>query len=192
MKKVLIISVILFFANIVHADPYAYSSNSQDYEKVVELVNTDLLNWINDPVIIQAILKANNENSSRSDNTILEQDELWRSGDTEFQNKYLNNTASDFLKSKKSMSGDLYSEIFIMDFQGCNVAQSDVTSDFWQGDESKFKESYNNSNGSVFIDEVEYDESTETYSVQVSLPIVDPASKKVIGAITVGIDMSKL
>ena len=39
---------------------------------------------------------------------------------------------------------------------------------------------------------VKFDESTKTSSAQISLPVVDPGTKKVIGAITIGIDIENL
>jgi hypothetical protein len=83
-----------------------------------------------------------------------------------------------------------YAEIFVMDNQGANVAMTDKTSDFWQGDEAKFKKSYNSGNGAIFVDEVEFDDSTQAYLCQVSVPVKD--GDKVIGAITVGVDVDQI
>lgn len=192
MKSWLVICFILLSGSLVFGNPYDYSADSQDFEPIKKLVESTIVNWINDPVLIEAINKSNSENKNRSEEKVISDDNLWRSGDKDFQDKYLNNSASDFLRAQKTNSDNLYAEIFAMDFQGCNVAQSDITSDFWQGDEDKFIKSYNSGEGSVYIDEIEYDESSDSYTVQVSLPIVDPNTNKVIGAITIGVDMSKL
>lgn len=191
MKKVVLLGLIVVLGISAFADPYSYSSESQDFEPVVELINNDILEWINDSVIVEAIIEANESNQSRTEEEIIAQDNKWRDGDTKFQEMYLNSAVSDFLREKQSDSNGVYAEIFIMDFQGCNVGLSDLTSDFWQGDEAKFKNSFNDGAGAIFIDEIEFDESTETYVVQVSLPIVD-TNNKVIGAITIGVDMSTL
>ncbi|MFD0390710.1 hypothetical protein ACFQ4K_27435 [Tistrella bauzanensis] len=42
------------------------------------------------------------------------------------------------------------------------------------------------------LSEVDFDESTQSYTVQVSLPVVDPATAKPIGAVTFGIDVEAL
>lgn len=191
MKKAVILGLVVILGISLFADPYEYSSESQNFEPVVELINNDILDWINSSIIIEAIIEANKNNQSRTEDEIIAQDNKWRAGDESFQNSYLNTDVSDFLREKQSDSNGVYAEIFVMDFQGCNVAQSDLTSDFWQGDEAKFKLSYNNGMGSIFIDEIEFDESSEAYVVQVSLPIVN-SNNEVIGAITFGIDMSTL
>ncbi|MGL1893058.1 MAG: PDC sensor domain-containing protein [Spirochaetaceae bacterium] len=192
MKNKTMLVVLLLASFQIFCNPYDYSSKSQDYEPIKDLVENEFQKWINSPIIVNAIKDANVKNSGRTEAEILAQDNKWRAGDTSFQGQYSNNAASMFLKGIKSQSKNLYSEIFIMDFQGCNVALSDLTSDFWQGDEGKFKNSYNGGAGAVFIDEIELDESTGDYLVQVSLPIVDASTNKVIGAITIGVDMAKL
>jgi hypothetical protein len=77
-----------------------------------------------------------------------------------------------------------------MDNQGANVCMTDKTSDYWQGDEAKFKNSYNGGKGSIFVDDVEFDDSAQMYVSQVSVPVIDDG--KVIGAITFGVDVENL
>ena len=78
-----------------------------------------------------------------------------------------------------------------MDAKGLNVGQSDVTSDYWQGDEAKFQKSFGAGAGAVFVDEAEKDESTQMLQSQASMTIVDETGAP-IGAITVGINLDKL
>ena len=79
-----------------------------------------------------------------------------------------------------------------MDAKGLNVGQSDVTSDYWQGDEDKWQRTYPVGPDALLIGEVEQDESTQRFQTQVSLSVVDPADGAVIGAVTVGIDVETL
>ncbi|MFT6642014.1 MAG: hypothetical protein ACJAUZ_003018, partial [Flavobacteriaceae bacterium] len=65
-------------------------------------------------------------------------------------------------------------------------------SDIWQGEEGKYKKSFLVGPGAVFVDEVEFDESTQSYQSQVNATIVDPNSGKAIGAVSVGLDMNVL
>ncbi len=73
-----------------------------------------------------------------------------------------------------------------------NVATSAVTSDFWQGDEPKFAETFPNGAGAMHLGNVEFDESSQTYQGQISVSIVDPASNEVVGAMTVGVNAEAL
>lgn len=79
-----------------------------------------------------------------------------------------------------------------MDAKGLNVGQSDVTSDYMQGDEAKHQKTYVAGPKSTFIDEVEFDDSSQTFQTQISRTIIDPADGKAIGAITVGVNVENL
>ncbi|NNJ99469.1 MAG: cache domain-containing protein [Desulfatitalea sp.] len=101
----------------------------------------------------------------------------------------MESACSLFLKSIQD-SQSYFSEIFVMDNQGANVAMTVKTSDYWQGDEAKFKKAFNEGNGAVFVDEVKFDDSAQAYLVQVSVPVWD--GSQAIGAVTFGIDVDKI
>ena len=79
-----------------------------------------------------------------------------------------------------------------MDAQGLNVAASDMTSDYWQGDEAKHSETYGAGPDGFHISEIEFDDSTQRYQAQVSFTLIDPATGSAIGAVTVGVDAESL
>ena len=79
-----------------------------------------------------------------------------------------------------------------MDNRGLNVATAGLTSDYWQGDEAKFTETFGKGAGAMQIGEVEFDESSQTYSVQVSLTIVDAKTATPIGAMTIALNAEAL
>ena len=79
-----------------------------------------------------------------------------------------------------------YREAFVMENQGALVCMTRKTSDYWQGDEDKWQKSFAGGRGAVYVGEPEFDESTGTKLVHVSVPIMDGG--KAIGVITVGID----
>jgi len=100
--------------------------------------------------------------------------------------------ASLRLQTMRDASQGLLTEIILMDRHGLNVAVSDVTSDYWQGDEAKWTETYGAGAGSVHVSEVEFDESTQTYQAQVSMPVADPDTGGVAGAVTFGVNVEFL
>lgn len=79
-----------------------------------------------------------------------------------------------------------------MDSVGLNVALSGVNSDMWQGYEAKNQQTYSVGPDAYHFSEVELDDSTRTYQVQISMTIVDPDTGAGIGAITVGVDAETL
>jgi hypothetical protein len=122
---------------------------------------------------------------------IKEMDGKWRehAGIADYMQAMMDSACGKHLK-KTQQSASYYAEIFVMDNQGANVAMTDKTSDYWQGDEAKFKKSFNGGNGAVFVDDVEFDDSAQAYLAQVSVPVMDGG--KAIGAITFGIDVDKV
>ncbi|MCG8334665.1 MAG: hypothetical protein MJE63_09115, partial [Proteobacteria bacterium] len=82
-------------------------------------------------------------------------------------------------------------ETFVMDNQGANVCQNELTGDYWQGDEAKWKNSFARGAGGLDIGVEKLDTSTNIVLQQISLPIIDEKGK-VIGAICFGIKTNKL
>ena len=163
---------------------------------VRNLVDTQIKTWIGQAVLIDAIKAQNAANANLSQAEIDKLDKQWRT-ETGADNKPLINKVmarrlSAFLIKEQEKSQGLYTEIFVMDNKGLNVGQSAVTSDYWQGDEAKWKKTYGAGAGAVHISEVEQDESTQTFQSQLSLAISDPAGGSVIGAVTIGVDVGIL
>jgi hypothetical protein len=100
--------------------------------------------------------------------------------------------ASARLVAIRKEAGGMFTEIFVMDDKGLTVALSDATSDYWQGDEAKWQQTYLVGAGAVHTSEVELDDSTQACQGQVSLTVVDPDTKAPIGAITFGVNVDAL
>lgn len=163
---------------------------------ITKIADTDIKSWISSPEIINAVKAQNQQNSGLTAADINKMDKEWTSEVTKKEkpliDKVLSNPLSAFLRKKLDDSNGLYTEIFVMDDKGLNVGQSNITSDYWQGDEPKWQQTYAKGPGSINISEVDEDESTQTYQSQLSLPVVDPDTGKAIGAITIGINVNAL
>jgi hypothetical protein len=79
-------------------------------------------------------------------------------------------------------------EAFIMDAQGTIIGETNRTSTYWKGEQEKFTAAYADGTGAVWYGKLEYDESTKTNGVQISVPV--SKGGKAIGAIcfTVNVD----
>jgi len=159
-------------------------------------LETQIMAWASDPVLISAIEAQNAAHAGLGEARILELDKAWRAevgaSSTPTITPVIANAASDFLRDKVAASKGAILEVFIMDSHGLNVAASDVTSDYWQGDEAKFERTFAVGADAVFIDEVEFDESTQSYLAQVSITLSDPATHAPIGAMTIGLNAENL
>lgn len=156
--------------------------------EVLKISNT-LTEYGNNPILIAAVKQQNAQGLSLD--TIKQRDKDWRkvAGTNAFMNELLNNSAAKELVRIES-SQPYFIELFLMDNQGANVAMTSKTSDYWQGDEAKWQESFKNGMGALHVGEVEFDESAQAYLVQVSVPVME--NGKAIGAITIGINLDEL
>ncbi|SMX23867.1 PDC sensor domain-containing protein [Boseongicola aestuarii] len=170
---------------------------AQDFEAAARnYFETAISEWANAQVLIDAV---NAQNATTAGFTQAEIDALdlaWRAevggSSTPTITPVLDNLAASFLRERVTGSGDAITEIFVTDARGLNVAASDLTSDYWQGDEAKHSETYAQGAGGFHISEIELDESTQRYQAQVSFTLVDPATGQAIGAVTVGVDADSL
>lgn len=171
-------------------------ANGPHEAPIREFANSTVREWISNPLVIDAIREQNARHARLSQNDIDALDRQWRT-ETSAANRPLIDQAlesvlSRYLVRMRNDELGIVTEVFIMDNRGLNVGQSDVTSDYWQGDEAKWKETYLVGPNAMIIDDVELDESTQTFQSQLSMAIVDPETGDVIGAITVGIDVESI
>lgn len=145
--------------------------------------------------IISATIKQNQLNSNKSDSELKVINRQWieefAKGNIAFSKTIVNQEASKILKQYQTENEELLSEIMVMDNRGYNVAVTDMTSDYWQGDEDKFKKTFNKSPQTIFIEKIEYDASSKHFQVNVSSKIINPETNEAIGVITMGVDVDK-
>ncbi len=156
----------------------------------------ELANWLTNQALIDAIKEQNVKHDGLSEDEVIALDQQWRAeageGGGPLIEKLLTASVSDWLLNKQVETGGFVTEVFIMDNKGLNVAQSVETSDYWQGDEAKWQQTYSVGPNALHISEVEFDDSTGFYQSQASLAIADPATGEVIGAVTFGINVQNL
>ena len=189
--------VLLVIVLIIGAHDVSAKNVRKDYnDSVHKFINTNIRPLLQERLIIDAILQQNKEHESKTEDEIKRLDNIWRAEtstvDKPLINKVLGKEISVHLQTLKQKSKGVYTEIFIMDNKGLNVGQSDVTSDYWQGDEAKWQKTFLVGHDAVFVDDVEFDESTQTFQVQVNVSVSDPRTKKAIGAATFGIDAEQM
>jgi hypothetical protein len=159
------------------------------YEKTVAAI-------VADPAIVAAIKAQNAAHAGLSQADIDAMDKAWMAevaaASRPTIDPVMTNAVSDLLRARQAEAGGLFTEIFVMDNLGLNVAASDVTSDYWQGDEAKWQDTFLKGAGAIHISEVEFDESSQSYQAQLSVAITDPETGAVIGAATFGVNVEYL
>ena len=160
------------------------------------LAKSTIQEWVRSPIVIKAIRNQNARHADLSQADIVAMDKKWRaetsSANRPMIDRVLSNELSRFLAQVSKEQHGIVTEVFIMDNRGLNVGQSAVTSDYWQGDETKWQKTFLVGPDAMIVDDLELDESTQTFQTQLSMSITDQATGKVIGAITVGIDVEAI
>ncbi|WP_161860692.1 type IV pili methyl-accepting chemotaxis transducer N-terminal domain-containing protein [Algicella marina] len=158
--------------------------------------NDQLARWLLEPQIVISLREQNTAHKELSQEAVDEMDLAWRAdaeGDASgIVAEMMARPLSELLKRYQLAANGIVTEVFIMDDKGLNVAQSAVTSDLWQGDEAKWQETYASEGLDYHFSDVEFDDSTGFYQVQVSMPIADPVTQEKLGAVTFGVNIQSL
>ena len=188
MKRALVIAALIQFAV-----PAVFAADAHKAQ-LRDLVDSELKSLLANAVVLEAVKAQNAQHAGITSEEIQALDQQWRAETSEgtgpLINKVLAKALSRHLGGYKQSKQGLVTEVFVMDNKGLNVGQSDVTSDYWQGDEAKWQQTFLAGPHAVHIGEVELDESSQSYQVQVSLSVVDGG--KVIGAATFGVGVEQL
>lgn len=182
MFRFCIAAVAAVAATALHADEAAMRA----------YVDDSVRPWITAPIVLDAVRAANRRHAALGQDDIEALDTKWRAelGQSEPATigPVLNSAASDHLRAHVAEAGGVVTEVIVMDAKGLNVAISQLTSDYWQGDEDKHALTHGSGRGAVHVSEVDFDESSQIYQAQVSFPVIDPRDQAPIGAVTVGLN----
>lgn len=165
---------------------------SDSHAKLQKFIVEKLIPVCTNPVFVREV-KAQNAKGVSLDE-IKKIDKQWQNAEEELPihvEKMNNACAKEIQRLLKEEIKNVIGECFVMDNQGANVGQNVMTSDYWQGDEPKWIQSFKEGKGGVIIEKRKYDKSTDTVDQKVSLPIVDEEGR-VIGAVCWGVKVDKL
>ncbi|MEM1286318.1 MAG: hypothetical protein AAGH43_13100 [Pseudomonadota bacterium] len=152
--------------------------------------------WLSNAIVSMSVEAQNQRHRNLGQAEIDALDQQWRAerevNDQPLIAATVSNPLSTYLLRMQASTLGLYTEIFIVDAVGLNVGQSAVTSDYWQGDEAKFQETFPNGPQAVFIDEAEWDEDRRIWRAQLNLSIPNESGNQAIGAATVEVNLTEL
>lgn len=100
----------------------------------------------------------------------------------------LNLPTSKALAAWQNSLEGLVTETFVMDEMGTVTALSQLTSDFWQGDEEKFSATVGKKPGDIVLSDLIYDPSVRRFQLLASTPLHNNTGEY-IGAVAIGLDI---
>lgn len=123
-----------------------------------------------------------------------------------WMSEVLHNSLSQRLNSWLDAQDDRYTEAFITDAQGLLVASAQITSDYWQGDEEKFTQTFalaakpqnsqqsiswiDTTGGSVGV--IRFDDSSHRFLTHISFPLWQPGITRPVGVLTLGLNIEEV
>lgn len=176
--------------------PAAPSTPALSSKLIDDRVVADVRQILQSEIVVRSVLGANALKDGMTEADYDALDKVWRA-EREAQSQpliatTLSNPLSAYLTRVQAHSLGLFTEIFVVDEHGLNVGQSNITSDYWQGDEAKFQKTFPVGPNAVFIDEAEYHEGSDTHRAQLNLTVADPSTGRAIGAATFEINLTEL
>ena len=146
---------------------------------------TAIVSWASDPVIVKEVQLQNKKGplpgmdndtwktTRRSDPVIM---------------AFQDNPAGRYLKAKLEQEGSVFNEAFLSASKGEKVAFVEKTTSYIHKGKPKFDVPF--TTGKSWQGEPEFDESSQTYAVQISTPVLSDG--KPIGVLVVGVNLSYL
>jgi len=146
---------------------------------------TVIAGWAADPVIVSAVKDQNGKGAIPGmDNpkwkTTRRSDAIVKA--------FQDNPAGKMLKAKLEASGGLYTEAFLNAALGEKVAFVEKTTSYIHVGQAKFDVPF--TAGKSWQGKPEFDESAQTYQVQISAPVL--ADGKSIGVLVIGVSLAQL
>ncbi|HSB67713.1 MAG TPA: hypothetical protein VLH58_05540 [Candidatus Methylomirabilis sp.] len=175
------IAVVGLMASLAWAAFEVTPAVQKEIDRHVEVVK----GWAANPVVVKAVVAQNQKGPiSGMDNakwkTVRRSDELVKG--------FQANEAGKFLKEKAAEGNEFYPEAFLNAAQGEKVAFIEKTTSYIHKGAAKFDVPYGN--GKSWQGQPEFDESSQTHQIQVSVPVLSEG--KAVGVLVVGINLSKL
>ncbi len=185
------VGVVLVLMAATPAVPTARAQEAQEATDLllalIRLRSPGIENVAARPQIAEAVAAQNTWKIS--DAEVQKRDEEWQAGGAaELKQQLQTNEAGRVLRGFVDRGSKTYTEALLMDRRGALVAAYPPPSDYWQGEEDKFKLPF--ATGQLYIGPIHFDHSTQAYVSDVCAPIHadDPQA---IGVLCMAVRLSK-
>jgi hypothetical protein len=141
--------------------------------------------WASAKSLVDAVIAQNRTPETLDETRKLDRNWIEGKSAPGFEDDLLSNDCATTLRGfVASASKESYREAFLTDARGALVCETERTSDYWQGDETKWIRAFNDGHGAIYIGPVTLDASVGQPLVQIAVPVLDGG--KAIGVLIVG------
>ena len=168
--------------------------NATERENLLSVLAERIRPIIDNAQLTTALNTSNQLQKMLADDVIEALDMQWRhevgSSERPLISEIISRPTSAYLRSVKELSNGLITEAILVGSAGLNVAQSDVTTDYYQADESAWSSLQDKPSSDYYIGGIHYDESSRKFQVKVSWTITDTEGRRK-GILILGIDVEE-
>ena len=182
-----LLSIALSLLLLYNPDLFARQVETEtEYKEAIVKQHKDLLiNFSKSPLVIAAIVAANEKNVGIVN--IMQLDANWQVNRKLQKSVMHTPLAAKIIEFIKNPKLDI-AEMMVLDKNGVLVAVFPKPTDYWQGDEDKFQQPIR-INGD-YVGPTKWDSSASTYQFFYCI-LIKNSEKKVIGVLVTGLDVSK-
>ena len=185
-----------FNQKIISCSTVKFEVSEYEQQQIKDLLSRKIERWKRLPKLEKTLTARNLKVRHFSVPEILERDKKWTesflNNDYSYSIDLVDQTLSAELREVKKQSQDMITEIIVTDARGLNLAISDMTSDYWQGDEAKFTEVFGKPANTLFFGPINYDESTKRFQLHLSVPLYSEDNFEPQGVMVFGVDVEKV
>ena len=185
-----------FNQKIISCSTVKFEVSEYEQQQIKDLLSRKIERWKRLPKLEKTLTARNLKVRHFSVPEILERDKKWTESflknDYSYSIDLVDQTLSAELREVKKQSQDMITEIIVTDARGLNLAISDMTSDYWQGDEAKFTEVFGKPANTLFFGPINYDESTKRFQLHLSVPLYSEDNFEPQGVMVFGVDVEKV
>jgi len=185
-----------FNSNITECATTHFQVSAFEQQRITDLLVKKITQWGKLPGLDVLLKRKNSQSSLLMSADITIKDSEWirafAKQDDKFASTLVDETISSELRKIKEQEKGVITEIIITDARGLNAAISDMTSDYWQGDEEKFTRVFATPPNTLYFSGISYDESTRHFQLQISTPLYGQSTKEAMGVMVIGVDVEKI
>lgn len=168
--------------------------STTERENLLSILAEKIRPIIDNAQLITALSSFNQQQKMLAVDVINALDMQWRhevgADEQPLISEVISRPSSAYLRSVKELSNGLITEAILVGSAGLNVAQSDVTTDYYQADESSWKALQDQPSSDYHIDGIRYDESSRKFQVKVSWTITGTEGER-RGILILGMDVEE-
>ncbi|MDX1560608.1 MAG: transporter substrate-binding domain-containing protein [Marinobacter sp.] len=172
---------------------------SEEEERRITELSNRLFKEMNSILDIRQIIEAGPRQESFTD--VMTIDSQWQAlaplATPEMAETILALPGSRALHAWQQSHQGLVTEVMLVNDMGTLAAMSQLTSDYWQGDEPKFQKVIDNRNTApghdrpLYLSPIRYDKSAARFQVTASTPVLPANGEPAIGVIVIGLSIEE-